>query len=99
MRLSFISRLAFICNIFFLLAALLQIINYVTNGDVTATIAIIGYFMALLLNPLLILCYMVLFFTNRKVLATVPTWLIAANLVFLVLQIIYIFYLNDTKHY
>ncbi|HEU4634056.1 MAG TPA: hypothetical protein VFS22_08735 [Flavisolibacter sp.] len=97
-RLLFLSRLAFICNIFFLLAVSLQLGNWLTNQDLTATIAIIGYAMVVLFNPLVNLCYLVLFILRKKFWAVVPSWLITANILFLVMQIFYILYLNDTKH-
>ena len=97
-RLLFLSRLAFICNIFFLLAISLQLGNWLTNQDLTATIAILGYFMAVLFNPLVNLCYFVLFVSRKKFWTVVPSWLIASNILFLIMQIFYILYLNDTKH-
>ena len=97
-RLLFLSRLAFICNVFFLLAVSLKITNWVQNPDLTATILIIGYVMVVLFNPLVNLCYLVLFLARKKFWAVVPSWLITANILFLVMQIFYILYLNDTQH-
>lgn len=96
--LLFLSRLAFICNVFFLLAVSLQWINWIHNQDVTATIAIIGYFMVVLFNPLVNFFYLIFFIIRKKFWTIVPSWLIAANILFLVIQILYIFYLNDTRH-
>jgi hypothetical protein len=96
--LLFLSRLAFVCNVFFLLAFSLQLGNWLTNPDITAIIAIIGYVMVVLFNPLVNLCYLVLFLVRKKFWAVVPLWLVTANILFLVMQIFYILYLNDTKH-
>jgi hypothetical protein len=96
--LLFLSRLAFICNVFFLLAVSLQLGNWLHNQDITATIAVIGYFMAVLLNPLVNFCYLLCFILRKKFRTVVPSWLIASNLLFLIMQIFYILYLNDTKH-
>jgi hypothetical protein len=96
--LLFLSRLAFICNIFFLLAVSLQLTNWVHNQDIAATIAIIGYFMVVLFNPLVNILYFILFIIRKKFWTIVPSWLIASNILFLVMQIFYILYLNDTKH-
>jgi hypothetical protein len=96
--LLFLSRLAFIANVFFLLALSLKIANWIQQPDVVATILIIGYFMVALLNPIVNFCYLLLFIIRRKLLALVPVWLITANVLFLILQICYILYLNDTKH-
>ena len=96
--LLFLSRLAFVCNIFFLLAVSLQFGNWMQNPDIAATIAVIGYLMVVLFNPLVNICYLVLLFLRKKFWTVVPSWLITANLLFLVMQIFYILYLNDTKH-
>lgn len=97
-RLLLLSRVAFVCNIFFLIAVSLQMSNWLPNQDMKATIAIIGYFLAILFNPFVNLCYFVLLLIRRKFWTVVPSWLITANLLFLVMQIFYILYLNDTKH-
>jgi len=96
--LFFLSRLAFICNAFFLLAVSLQLTNWVHNQDVAATIAIIGYVLVVLFNPLVNICYFILFIIRKKFWTIVPSWLIASNILFLIMQIFYILYLNDTKH-
>lgn len=92
--LLFLSRLAFICNCFFLLAVSLQLTRWFQNQDAEATTIIIGYFMAALLNPAAILCYLVLFFANKNKLQIVPTWIIILNILFLFFQLFYLFHLN-----
>jgi hypothetical protein len=92
--LLFLSRLAFICNCFFLLALSLQFGRWFQNQDAEATAIIIGYFMSALLNPAAILCYLILFFSNREKLRIVPKWVIIANVLFLFLQIFYLLHLN-----
>jgi hypothetical protein len=96
--LLFLSRLAFICNVCFLIAFSIQMTDWIHNEDITSTIALIGFIMGFVLNPFLNLCYLVVFFVSRKKLKIIPAWLITANILFLVIQILYIFYLNDTKH-
>jgi hypothetical protein len=96
--LYFLSRLAFICNLFFLLAVSIQLTDWISNADITATIALIGYFLVLMINPLLNLLYLLLFLLRKKFWTVIPSWLITANIMFLVLQIFYILYLNDTRH-
>ncbi|HEU0112605.1 MAG TPA: hypothetical protein VFQ73_17145 [Flavisolibacter sp.] len=98
-RLLFLSRVAFICNVFFLLAVSLQFSAWISNEDIVGTVAIIGYVLVVLFNPLVNLCYLILFLLKKPFRTTVPSWLITANLLFLVIQIFYILYLNDTKHY
>ena len=96
--LLFLSRLAFISNVFFLLEVSLQMTNWVKNVDISGTIAIIGYFMVAILNPLANMFYLALFVIRKKFWQVVPSWLFTANILFLVMQIFYILYLNDTKH-
>ena len=93
-----LSRLSFICNIFFVLAITLQLIDWNHNQDITATIGIIGYVMVVILNPLVNLCYLVLGLRGKKFWKIVPAWLVTANFLFLIMQFIFILYLNDTKH-
>lgn len=96
--LLFLSRLAFICNIFFLLAFSLRLTNWIQQPDLEASILITGYFMAALFNPIVNFCYLLVFFVRRRALANLPSWLMTANILFLVMQFFYILYLNDTKH-
>ncbi|HEY9364421.1 MAG TPA: hypothetical protein VIQ00_14230 [Chitinophagaceae bacterium] len=95
--LLFLSRLAFICNIFFLLSASLQVYDWAANNDFNGTIIIIGYFMALLLNPLVNLTCLVILVIRKKLPDVLPTWLPLANLVFLIMQLLFIIYLTANK--
>jgi len=65
---------------------------------ITSTIAIIGYLLAALFNPLVNFSYLVLVLIGKKFWTIIPSWLIIANIVFLIMQFIYILYLNDTLH-
>jgi len=96
--LLFLSRVAFICNICFLIAFSVQLTDWIRNEDITSMIALIGYIMGFIINPLLVLCYSILLIFSRKKLKAVPSWLLTANILFLVIQILYILYLNDTRH-
>jgi hypothetical protein len=94
--LLFFSRVAFICNICFLIAFSVQMTDWIKNKDITSMIALIGYVMGFIINPLLVISYLVVFIFSRKRLKTIPSWLLTANILFLVIQILYILYLNDT---
>ena len=96
--LLFISRVAFICNICFLFAFSLQLTDWIRNEQLSATLIVIGYVMGFIINPVVILCYLFTFLISRRKLAIVPAWLITANILFFVMQILYILYLNDTQH-
>ena len=91
--LLFLSRLAFISGIFFLLTVSLQITNWSADEAITSTIVIIGYFLSIFIIPVVNLCYLAAL-AIRKSLNPVPLWLSLANLLLLFLQLFYIFYLN-----
>ena len=92
--LLFLSRLAFVCNCFFLLAISLQFGRWFQNQDAEATTIIIGYFMSALLNPAAVVCYLILFIRNKERVQVVPKWIMVANGIFLFLQAFYILHLN-----
>ena len=96
--LLFLSRLAFICNLFFLLSASLQVYDWAQNSEVNSTILIIGYFLALLLNPLTNLFYLVAAMLRKKLTHAVPLWLIISNIIFLVIQVLFIIYLTASNN-
>jgi hypothetical protein len=93
-----LSRVAFICNICFLIAFSIQMTDWIKNEDITSMIALIGYVMGFIINPLLVLCYLLVSIFSRKKLKAIPSWLLTANILFLFIQILYILYLNDKRH-
>jgi hypothetical protein len=97
-RVLFFSRVAFLCNICFLLAFSIQLTNWVKNEELKATIIMVGYVMGFIVNPLIVITYILVFIIARNKLKQIPSWLMTANILFLVIQILYIFYLNDTQH-
>ncbi|HKZ67219.1 MAG TPA: hypothetical protein VJ111_12715 [Chitinophagaceae bacterium] len=97
--LLFLSRLAFICGIFFLLSVSLLIRDWTKDDAITSTIIIIGEVMGLVIVPVVNLCYLVVLFVKRKISVYVPLWLVVANILFLFILIFYIFYLNDPYYH
>lgn len=96
-RLQFWSRLVFICNLFFVISMLVQRWAGGQNNTVSSTVFIIGYFLALIINPVVNLVYAVKLIGGRGE-GLVPFWLPLANFVFLLLQLQFIFFLNDTEY-
>ena len=92
--LLFLSKLAFICNLLFIPAFILQIKNFIGDPDLSSYIIIIGFVFAILFNPVTNLCYLVLFFTNKKKLSIIPGWLIVINVLFLFFQVIFLLLMN-----
>ena len=97
--LLFLSRLSFICNVFFLIALSLQVGRWFQHEVTESTVIIVGYLMVMLLNPVTNLCYLVLLIGSRSKLSIVPFWLLISNFLFLILQIFYILYLNGYRYY
>jgi hypothetical protein len=96
--LLFLSRLAFICGIFFILAISLLIYRWTKDEDIAGTIITIGIYMGLIIVPVTNLCYLAIFIIKQKLKVYVPLWLVIANVLFLFLLIYYIFYLNDPSY-
>ena len=92
--LQFLSRLAFICNVFFLLGVSMLLFGWVDDQGASSTVMILGFFMGAILNPLANLSTLILFFVNRTKLKLLPTWLILSNFLLLLLQIMYLIYRN-----
>jgi len=84
----FLSRVAFICNICFLLAVIMQMMKHPPEGEVVATTVIIGYVFAGVVN-LVTNCWLTILLISRKQLNnTVPRWLIILNFLFLIPELI-----------
>lgn len=97
--LLFLSRLAFICGIFFLLSISLLIKDWAHDEAISSTIIIIGYFIGLLIVPVTNFCYLAVLVIKKKLTIYVPGWLVTANVFFLLILILYIFYFNDPYYH
>ena len=96
--LLFLSRLAFICGIFFLLSVSLLIRDWAKDA-ITSTMITIGYIMGLVIVPFVNVCYLIVLFVKRRLGVYIPLWLVIANILFLFILIFYIFYLNDSYYH
>jgi hypothetical protein len=97
---SFLSRVAFVCNLFFVFTVILHFNSFLQDQAIISTIVIIGYALSVFVfNPLAnISCLAILLF-RKKLFELVPKWLVIANFIFLLLQITYVlFFLNDTVY-
>jgi len=92
--LLFLSRVAFICNILFLVSFSLRIYDWLGIEEIVSTIVIIGWVLAIIFNPVVNLCYLVIFWLKRQSLSIIPTWLMVMNILFLILQLIFLLLLN-----
>jgi hypothetical protein len=96
--LLFLSRLAFICGLFFLLSVSLQFRNWTHDEAISSTIIIIGYFLGLVIVPFVNLCYLTVFIVKRRPAVYVPLWLVISNVFFLLLLLFYIIYINGERY-
>jgi hypothetical protein len=95
--LLFLSRLAFFCNVLFLVAFGFRFGRWDNYHELISTVIIIGWVLVFLFNPLVNLCYLVLFLTKRKALSIVPVWLKTSNIFFLIIELIFVAFLNISK--
>ena len=85
-----LSRVAFICNVCFLLASFVQQLPHPPEGESMSLIIIAGYIMAILINVLLNLSLGVLLAFNKLRAANIPTWILIVNFIFFIIQAILI---------
>ena len=90
--LLFLSRLAFICGLCFLIALSFQVFNKTDNNAITSTVIIIGFVIGLIVVPATLLCYMGVLLARKKI--PVPLWLIVSNILFLFVLMIYLLFIN-----
>ena len=97
--LLFLSRLAFICGLFFVLSFTLLIKKWVNNPELESTIITIGYVMGMVILPVTNLCCLAVLIIKKKLREYVPLWLVLANILFLLFLTYFIFYLNDPYYH
>jgi hypothetical protein len=95
--LSLLSRVAFICNLAFLLSVLMQWKPFVSNQALLSTIVVTGYILGpLVFSPVVNILYAVLLYKKRPLHALVPLWLVWVNFIFLIVQLLFVlFFLHD----
>jgi len=97
-RLYFFSRVAFICNVLFVVCFSIQLSNWIKDEQIKSSVVMLGYVIGIPLNIIVNLFYLGYLVSRKKLSAVIPAWLITANVLFLVIQILYFIYLNDTQH-
>lgn len=97
--LLFLSRLAFISGICVLIWLVLAMLKTEIYEAFSSTVIIIGYVIGGLLLPVTNLIYLVMILLGKKISNVVPRWVIVANILFFLVFIYYIFYLNDPYYH
>jgi hypothetical protein len=88
--LRFFSRVAFICNICFLVASSVQWLPALPDNALTSDILVSGYFLSIIVNAIVNVSVLFLFVIRRLRAAAVPPWLLIVNFLFFIVQIILI---------
>ena len=96
--LLFLSRLAFICGICFLLSISLLIKKWISDEAMISTIITIGVFMGMLVVPLALIGYLLVLIRKKALLVYVPLWLVISNILFLIALLVYIILINGQNH-
>jgi hypothetical protein len=86
LRISFLSRVAFICNLCLLVAWLMRHHTFIPRGDLQSTIIIAGLIMSFVINGLVNILYAILLFRGKNIQSYVAVWLATINFLFLILQ-------------
>lgn len=87
-RLLFFSRVALLCNLCFLFAFSMHYLPAMRNGVLPSTVIILGNVLAIVLNTLLNLLFILIFLAGRVKATGVPRWLVITNFFFFVFQAI-----------
>lgn len=83
-----LSRVAFICNICFMLAVLILYVNKPPKGEIVSIIIVLGYVLAVFVNVIVNFCYAVRLLARKPLREFIPLWLMIANFIFLIPQLI-----------
>lgn len=97
--LIFLSRAAFLCGLFMVLAFSLLFVPWEKNETISSSIIMAGYGLAVIMLPLVNLSYLVAFIAGRKPAKYIGSWLIVANAVLLFILLIFSFYINDPYYH
>ena len=87
-RLRFFSRVAFLCNICFLLALFILWLDQPPEGDMVSLVIVIGFVLAVIVNFIVNFAYGIQLIRRKQLTPVIPRWLIIANFIFLIPQII-----------
>ena len=85
--LKLLSRVAFICNICFLLASFIQWLPHPPEGEIVSMVILLGYLLSIFVNIVVNIWVLALLAVRRSRLAAVPVWLLIVNFAFFALQI------------
>ena len=85
--LRFFARVAFICNICFLVVSFSQWLPQFPDNALTSDVIVLGWMVSLVINVIINLILLLLFFVGRLRKTGIPVWLILVNFLFFGIQI------------
>ncbi len=86
MKISLLSRVAFICNCCLLLIILSKHVSFFPDGNVKNTFAILGYFLSFVVNICVNIWLAVRWWFKKNIPTGLPRWLLIVNILFFILQ-------------
>ncbi len=95
--LRFLYRVAFICNICFLLAILVRYIPSPPEGHIVSTIIVLGFLLGILLN-ILANVWLLIAWLAKATLSIIPRWLRIVNALFFIIQLYILFFHHDQQY-
>ena len=87
-KLLFFSRVAFICNVCFVLAWLMKYLPPIQQEHIASTILVLGLGLSLVLNVTINLFIIVFLLQRKPVWEHIPRWVAVVNALFLIAQLI-----------
>lgn len=85
-KLLFLSRLALICNLLFLVCLMMQRMQgFEGNADINGVVIILGWFISPILN--LVTCFSYGWIFTKQKAMVIPSWQVIANSFFLLLEL------------
>ncbi len=86
--LRLLSRVAFICNVCFMLAVIFLWMNHPPEGEIVSLIIVLGYILAVIINIIVNFWYGIRIAVRKPLKSFIPVWLMIANFLFLIPQLI-----------
>ena len=86
----FLSRVAFICNICFLLTSFVQWLPHPPEGPLISLIILMGYVLGILVNIIVNAWLLISLIVRMPRASLGPLWLLIVNFIFFILQLLLI---------
>lgn len=87
-KLLFFSRVALLCNICFLITFSIHYLPFFSNGIIPSTIIVMGNVLAIVINVLINILYVLITLADKPISKFVPKWIIIVNFLFFIAQAI-----------